>query len=145
MNSDDEVRANFGRIWPQHVGSLTAFLIECRAAFDGDLDMMLVLAVIGDRTFSQRHADPNLDFDGFQRAEVMTPTEDINIRSIAEFSSIPRETVRRKVTQLVEKGWVERNADGFLRATQKAKQDLEPLTQTSIRYIARMMNVLRQS
>lgn len=142
MNAEDEVRASFGRIWPAHVGSLTQFLIECRAAFDGDLDMFLVLAVIGDRTFSQRKADPGLDFDAFQHG-VSTPPEDINIRSIADFSGIPRETVRRKVAQLAEKGWVERKPDGFIVATAKAKQELAPLTGTSIRYLARMMGVLR--
>ena len=143
MNSNDEIRVNFGRIWPQHVGSLTAFLIDCRTAFEGDLDMLLVLSVIGDRTFSQRRADPGLDFDSFQKGSALTPPEDINIRSIALFSGIPRETVRRKVAQLTDKGWVERNADGFIVATQKAKQDLAPLTEASIKYLARMMDAFR--
>ena len=145
MNNEDEVKASFGKIWPVHVGSLTRFLIDCRAAVDGDLDMFLVLAVIGDRTFSQRHANPALDFESFQKAPVTSPPEDINIRSIAEFSGIPRETVRRKVAQLAEKGWVTRKGDGFIVATDKAKRELEPLTHASIRYLARMMSVLRET
>jgi hypothetical protein len=143
VTSDEEVRANFGRVWPQHVSSLTSFLIECRAAFDGDLDMFLVLAVIGDRSFSQRRADPEMDFDTFQRGPSLTPPEDINIRSIADFSGIPRETVRRKVALLTGKGWVTRTADGYVVATEKAKQELTPLTEASIRYIARMMSLFR--
>ena len=139
---EDEVRAKFGKIWPVHVGSLTQFLIECRRHFDGDLDMMLVLAVIGDRTFSQRRADPTLDFETFQSSPAQTPAEDINLRSIADFSGIPRETVRRKVGQLADKGWIERKGDGFIVATMKAKQDLEPLTLTSIKYVARMMSLM---
>jgi hypothetical protein len=137
---EERVRANFGRIWPVHVSSLTRFLIECRHTFDGDLDMLLVLAVIGDRTFSHRRANPALDFDAFQsREKEQTPPEDINVRSIADFSGIPRETVRRKVAQLLEKGWVTRNDDGFITASRQANTELEPLTRTSIRYIARMM------
>ena len=55
---DDEVKAAFGKVWPVHVHSLTRFLIECRKHFNDDLDMFLVLAVIGERTYSQLHAYP---------------------------------------------------------------------------------------
>lgn len=136
---EDVVRTNFGKIWPAHVGSLTWFLIECRRHFDGDLDMMLVLSVIGDRTFSQQNADPRMDFEGFRASQVSTPAHDINIRSISDFSGIPRETVRRKVGQLVRKGWIDRTDDGFLVATKRAKEELEPLTLVSINYLSRMM------
>jgi DNA-binding MarR family transcriptional regulator len=144
VNREEEIRQKFGRIWPAHVSSLARFLIECRKTFDGDLDMFLVLVVIGDSTFSQRNADPRLDFDRFHAPRSLTPPEDINIRSIADFSGIPRETVRRKVAQLAEKGWVTRKEDGFVVATEKAKQELMPLTQASVKYLARMMAVLRE-
>jgi hypothetical protein len=144
LTSENRVRSNFGKIWPAHVGSLTQFLIECRRHFDGDMDMFLVLCVIGDRTFSQRKADPSVDYESFRATAVSTPPEDINIRSIADFSGIPRETVRRKVGQLEEKGWIARKDDGFIVATLKAKQDLEPLTLTSIKYVARMMKLLAE-
>jgi len=145
MTTEDVVRAKFGKIWPAHVGSLTGFLIDCRRYFDGDLDMMLVLAVIGDRTFSNRNADPTMNFEQFQAAPALTTPEDINIRSIADFSGIPRETVRRKVGQLADKGWIERKGDGFIVATQKSKQDLEPLTLSSIKFVARMMRLLEDA
>lgn len=144
MTSEDDVRSRFGKIWPAHTASLTRFLIDCRAAFGGDLDMFLVLAVIGDRSFSQRKADPAIDFKTFQSAPNGTSPMDINIRSISDFSGIPRETVRRKVNQLAEKGWVTRKEDGFIVATEKAKRELEPLTVSSIKYIARMLDLLRE-
>lgn len=145
VNAEDEVRAKFGKIWPAHVGSLARFLIESRAAFGGDLDMFLVLVVIGDSTFSQRHANPEMDFNTFQTQPQGAPPEDINIRSISDFSGIPRETVRRKVAQLAERGWVVRKEDGFIVATEKAKRELEPLTLASIRYLGRMWGVLREA
>lgn len=145
MKFEDEIRANFGRIWPAHVASLTRFLIECRRVFDGDLDMFLVLAVIGDRTFSQRKVDPGTTFEQFRLPVQITTPEDINIRSIADFSGIPRETVRRKVAQLTERGWVTKTDDGFLVASLKAKEELEPLTETSISYIASMMRLFAAS
>jgi hypothetical protein len=142
---EDEVKAAFGKVWPVHVASLTRFLIECRQVFDGDLDMFLVLAVIGDRTFSQRHADPEMNYEAFQSPErPLTQTLDINLRSIAEYSGIPRETVRRKILELEERGWITRMENGSLTATRKATADLQPLTQTSIEYVAGMMELLQQ-
>ena len=142
MNAEDEIRDKFGTIWPAHVSSLTQLMIACRRSFDGDLDMFLVMCVIGDRSFSARKVDPGMDYDGFRNASV-TPPEDINIKSISDFSGIPRETVRRKVAQLADKGWVSRNAEGFVVATHQAKADLEPLTLASIKYVARMMQLFR--
>lgn len=66
---EDEVKAIFGKLWPAHVSSLTKPMIACRKAFDGDLDMFLVLAVIGDRTCSQRHAHPDMTCDDFNSGE----------------------------------------------------------------------------
>lgn len=55
-----DIERNFGLVWPQHVSSLTQLLIAARSTFACDLDMFLVLAVIGDRTFSARSVDPKL-------------------------------------------------------------------------------------
>lgn len=143
---EDEVKTVFGKVWPVHVHSLTRFLIECRKSFDGDLDMFLVLAVIGERTYSQQHADPSLTYDEFQSGRAAnTRVRDINLRSIAEFSGIPRETVRRKIAALAERGWVERNGDESLVATRKASVDLQPLTLESISYIAQMLTLVRDA
>lgn len=145
MSVEDEIKAAFGKVWPAHVASLTRLLIECRRTFDGDLDLFLVLAVIGDRTFSQRHADPSVDYETFRQGGARaTPTLDINIRSIADYSGIPRETVRRKIAELEAKGWVQRGPDGFITATRAASADLEPLTRSSITYVAGMMKLFRQ-
>lgn len=142
----DEVKAVFGRVWPTHVQSLTKFLIECRRAFDGDLDMFLVLAVIGEQTYSQKHADPNMTYETFRSPDAPpTSVIDINLRSIADFSGIPRETVRRKINELERKGWITRNESGSLAATRTAKADLEPLTEAAIKYVSRMLTLLREA
>jgi hypothetical protein len=62
MHRFDEqyIRAHFGRIWPRHVDTLTWFSIQCRKHLDGDLDLLLALAVIGDRSFSAARAPEQL-------------------------------------------------------------------------------------
>ncbi len=143
---DVKIMAAFGRIWPAHVSSLADFLIACRTSFNGDLDMFLVMTVIGDRTFSQRHVDPDLDYETFRSGVGPSTTSlDINLRSIADFSGIPRETVRRKINQLVKLGWVVKQPNGSLLATSKARDDLEPLTRASIQYISRMQKLFSET
>lgn len=140
---DEKILKEFGVIWPRHVSSLAQFLIASRTHFDGDLDLFLVLCIIGDRTFSARHVPPDMEFEAWKNAAVIgVRSEDINVQSISDFSRIPRETVRRKLNILVEKGWVTRDERGFITATVKAKNDLAPLTQASLVYLTKMKAVL---
>ena len=139
-----DIKQRFGLVWPAHVTNLTQLLIAARNAFDGDLDMFLVLAVIGDRTFSAQNADPDQSYESWQsQGSPLVVPEDINIRSIADYSGIPRETVRRKLAILIDKGWVSRDDDNILAATSKARLELEPLTLASIRYLNQMFGLLR--
>ena len=140
---DETVLRDFGIIWPRHVASLTQFLIDCRKHFDGDLDLFLVLCVIGDRTFSAAYVPPGMDFGTWNSNRAsQVRTIEINVQSVSDYSGIPRETVRRKLQILLEKGWVERDERGFVIATDKAKQDLSPLTMISLGYLSKMKEVL---
>jgi hypothetical protein len=139
----DEELSDFGRIWPQHVASLTRFLIDCRRNFDGDIDLFLVLCIIGDRTFPAHRARSAMDFETSGKTNAKgLKSEDVNPQSISDFSGIPRETVRRKLKALFEKGWVARDERGVIIATTKAKNDLAPLTMSTIAYLAQMKKAL---
>lgn len=133
------LRERFGLLWPAHVETLTRFLIECRRHFHGDLDLFLVMCIIGDRTLARGNTSPKMTYDDFN--DPLRPpieAEGLNARSIADFSGIPRETVRRKVQDLINLGWVLRDDAGFLRATDNARIDLMPLTETSFDYLVQM-------
>jgi hypothetical protein len=143
-SAGQEIRDNFGKVWPAHVSNLTGFLISARSAFGGDLDLFLVLAVIGDRTFASGRVPPSLSFGDFMSEGGAKPEPiSLNTHSISQFSRIPRETVRRKVQELVDRGWVERSEDGSLTATRKAAVDLLPLTEASMKYLTRMSELFR--
>ncbi len=104
------IKSNFGTIWPVHLAACSRLLMQLRARLDGDLDLALVLAVIGSRTRPQlwnaRLADGGRMTRGQDHDDRQRP---INMQSVAEYSGIPRETVRRKVAILQEKGWVARD------------------------------------
>lgn len=134
--SEESLRGNFGKLHALHVAALSRHLIECRNACDGDLDLFLVLTIIGERTFTARNAPDAMSHDEFLKGTVrdIEPAA-INLQSIADFSGIPRETVRRKIDILIGKGWVERDARKFVTATDKANESLYGLTASTLRYL----------
>jgi predicted transcriptional regulator len=137
------IDARFGQIWPVHVEGFTQLLILLRQQFDGDLDMLLVMAVIGEATLP-KHLLP----DGFDYSAQLAGQGEqigkrpINTQSIADFSGIPRETVRRKLQVLVQKGWIERNKTGEWIATRTASKELQPATEATLEYLAKLREVL---
>lgn len=134
--SEETLRRNFGRVHALHVAALAQHLIACRAVCDGDLDLFLVLTIIGERTFSPHNAPDAMSHEAFLSGTVRdVEPEAINLQSIADYSGIPRETVRRKIETLIEKGWVERDARRFVTATDKANESLRGLTASTLRYL----------
>ncbi|WP_296701149.1 hypothetical protein [Thiocapsa sp. UBA6158] len=49
----EDLTRHFGRIWPIHTAEFCDLLVILRRTFGGDLDSMLVLAVIGTRTLAR--------------------------------------------------------------------------------------------
>lgn len=130
----DELAANFGHIWPVHVEHFAELLIALRRQFGGDLDRMLVLAVIGLRTLPPRRVEGR-SYTEFQAGQLAEQGRPINVQSIADTTGIPRETVRRKVAELEAAGWIERHAGGRLEVAPRAREDLAPATQATMRYL----------
>jgi len=62
------------------------------------------------------------------------------MQSIADYTGIPRETVRRKVKRLEAKAWLSRRTDGSLVVGSRAATDLDRATGYSIDYIAAILD-----
>lgn len=133
---------HFGDVWPTHNRGFTELLIACRQLFDGDLDQVLILSAIGERTLTPERARgltyPEF-IDGRRAAELRRR---VNTQSIADSTGIPRETVRRKIACLIDRGWIERHDDCTFSVTEKAALDLAPATQVSFDYLLAIGNVL---
>ncbi len=135
------IKENFGHIWPHHLEAFTRLLVQLHAEFDGDLELLLVLAVIGDRTRSERWKPELLTYRQLTQSDGLEHLQmPINIQSVADYSGIARETVRRKINVLHEKGWIKRDENGNLHVSDKAAKDLERATSDSITYLARMLS-----
>ena len=113
-------------------------LCDCSRVFKGDLIEMTVLAVIGQMfvRYHNNEATRNYALDG----EVLT----ISIAQISEATSIPRETVRRKLLLLQKRGWVEQMDNGgwtmkIVDGQSNANKDLQTL---QMRSLTRLMNLV---
>ncbi len=79
---------------------VTEHLIDCSRAFNGDLQEVLVLAVVGQVFMHVRRQDG---------VDPATITRSIAASRIADITGIPRQTVRRKLASLGARGWVEQD------------------------------------
>lgn len=143
----DELHMHFGRIWPVHVREFAELLIALRRHFLGDLDLMLVLAVIGSRTLPARRLE-GMSYAEFADGRVGRLTHNpnfTNVQSVAECSGIPRETVRRKVRELEMLGWVRRQEGGYLVVSEEAREALAPATEATLGYLAAIGSALLEA
>jgi hypothetical protein len=106
---------------------------------------MLVLGIIGSRHLARGRIG-HLSYDqivsGSPPEKAPAP---INAQSIADYSGIPRETVRRKVRDLERSGWVERTDNGLLTVGHRAAQDLAPATAATLHYLATIVTVCNEA
>lgn len=134
------LKTHFGIVWPVHLVGFTRLLVHLRTRFDGDLDLALILAVIGSRTQLESWTRELTEFGQLTNTFGSDGRQlPINIQSVADYSGIPRETVRRKVAILQDKGWLTRDADGHLAISRNAASDLEASTGETISYLAALL------
>ena len=140
--SKQPIRQQFGDFWPTHTRAFGDFLIEARRGFGGDLDSLLILTVIGGRSMaSYRAMGMNYEefLDGKPSSEQLPRYT--NIQSIAEVTGIPRETARRKVRDMIARGWIEDTAHGLV-ASRTCANELEAVTEATFRYLETMLNCI---
>lgn len=145
LESEAWVRGNLAQIWPVHLAGFTRLLGALRQAVGGDLDLVLILAVIADRTpreaWSKRLSPSGRLTRGNPERVWQEP---INVQSIADSCGIPKETVRRKVNELVKRGWIARDRSGYLSVTPQAARALKAETEASISYLAALRSTLME-
>lgn len=105
-------------------------------AFDGDMVAAIVLGEIAHRNVEawladHENAEQALD-DPARRTNVMRPC---NALSIADACKLPRETVRRKVVMLAERGYIYRSDEGYLYLTTNVGDDFVDMTADIVEHL----------
>lgn len=98
--------------------------------FDGDFELFHIIGVIAARS-ADHPAMAEIAISSLENGDMDIPSLHTNARSVAASTGIPVETVRRKVLQLIDKGWISRN-DHLLAFTPAGAQALTPVRQALI-------------
>lgn len=117
---------------------LIGHMVDAATVFDGDYQEMLVLAVLGQARLGAVRAAANSDFTVL---DVDAAAESTNASRIADITRIPRQTVRRKLASLMERGWIECDEAGAYRLVSvgghsSARRDLAELDRRAIHRVA---------
>jgi len=93
------------------------YLHRLRKAFDGDFMMAIVLGEIGHHNASSFFSSGEGIRTGIDPDEFRELMECCNAHSLSAATGIPRETIRRKIDALLERGWIEKVERKGLRIT----------------------------
>jgi hypothetical protein len=120
------VAENYPRIATDLLAPILDLLRLAREYCDGDVDKFLVIVLVAIRT--TKHPDfAKLSPQQLISGEVpVFPGLGTNARSIAQSLDIPKETIRRKVAELIDAGWLVRDRSR-LYFTAHAYQKLAPV------------------
>jgi hypothetical protein len=138
--------------YPYTAKALVTPLVELlrlsRDTFGGDIDRGLVFYVIAVRTI-EHHKFKTLSTEDLESGALHDPPSlHTNARSIAESLGIPRESVRRRVQQLISSGLVVRHSSGLI-ATSKGMAELAPvrrfLVNLAVRYFHTVRSVISEA
>jgi hypothetical protein len=119
------LRQNYGRLARELLSPVFELLRIGRECAEGDLDKLLIVIAVAMRT-----AEHN-KIGEYDLAEVLSgavdtyPSLSTNVRSVADSTGIPKETVRRKTQALVEAGWIIRQ-ENSLSLSPKASRAITP-------------------
>ena len=139
----DAVRTALEARYPAYqycmVEFLTEHLADLARVFDGDLQEALVLAIIG-QVRLRAHIEQAKAAAG---AAPRSFDASISASRLADVTGIPRQTVRRKLQALEDRGWIERNSDASFSLVVRdgvsmARQKLDPLDRRAIDRTARL-------
>lgn len=120
---------------------LSQFLADGLRAFGGDLEELMVMAIVG-----QMHIRGSLDastrVDG--KPTKTSARVSISASRISDVTGIPRQTVRRKLEVLERRGWIERDSQAKWRLRMEdgrpvAQAGLNALNEAGTARFARLM------
>jgi hypothetical protein len=135
-SASDLLSQNYGLVAKDLFTPLLDVFGAARTAFDGDVEKAVVLLEVAVRTMqdpSLSHLDLKTVLSG---AIESYPSLSTNMRSVADSSGIPKETVRRKVAALVEDGLILRHGNNLSLST-KATPAMTPIRDALLKLAVR--------
>ena len=131
----DALAANYPEVQYAFVHFLSEHLVDCCRSFDGDLEIPLILSVVGQAHIAAFLAKPDERHNRIDYG--------VSALRVADITGLPRETVRRKLKRMEKAGWLRDTPAGWTLEGQNAvdvvaKRDLEDLDRRGIDRLARL-------
>jgi hypothetical protein len=141
----DEIEANYPAIAADLIEPVLLFMTVARDVLGGDSEKILLMLVIGVRT-KQDPRFAKLTVEELDSGAVpVLPSLGVNVSSIAASTGIPKETVRRKVAELVDAGFLVRKgsdlrytAKGYA-AVARAREAIERLAARNYQTVSQLL------
>jgi hypothetical protein len=131
-------RSDFTRFQGIWVEEHLRLMKALRVHFGNDLDKVMIIAAIGQQQLRDP-ALPRLEYaSSGEGGLVGDPARFTNVDRLAAATGIPRESVRRKVSELIAAGWVERVGTRALAVRPQAALDMQPASQVEFDMLDRM-------
>jgi DNA-binding transcriptional ArsR family regulator len=104
-----ELVDQFGKSYPTYQYAFVDFIVEhltdLSRSFEGDFQQVMLLAILGQRRLKAQ-------IMAGRPGRALAPTTAVSASRLADVTGIPRETVRRKLATLKDRGWIEQEPDG---------------------------------
>jgi hypothetical protein len=113
-------------------------LCDLRAAVGNDLDKVIIIGVIGQCMIKALVTDARSYKELVDGSYAIDEDRLTNIESVSASTGLPRESVRRKVWELIEAGWLARTARGRLTVEPAARIAFKECSATEHRLIGNM-------
>lgn len=118
----DQLEANYHCVARDLLRQLLETMHVVYGLFGGDFEAFYILAVIAQRTAEHQDFRASPLCDWLKDDSPDLPSLTTNIRSVAQGTGIPEETVRRKIMALVARGWVSRDGNRLSYTAQGAQE-----------------------
>jgi hypothetical protein len=122
-------RSDFPRYQTIWVEEHLRLMLALRRFVANDLDKIIILAVIGQQQLSDPTRPPAAYAPSDEAPPPVYSARFTNVDRISAATGIPRESVRRKVNELIEAGWVVRIGSRALAVLPGAAVDMQPATE----------------
>jgi hypothetical protein len=134
------LEANYPTVQYHYVQFLAEHLTDCRKTLGGDFDDLMMLAVLGQRLLQARRDYAAGDTEAVERVWM-------SALRLSDVTGVPRESVRRKLKRLAERGWVTQDpAQGWRLAGSfdkpRARIDLGDLDRRGLERLGKLMTAL---
>lgn len=133
--------ANYPQVQYHFVQFVSEHLTDCARVFRGDMEKLLILAVLGQRYIEGARFDPTA-------SDLDTARVWMSTLRLADVTGLPRETVRRKLKAMEADGWLRQERGkgwtlaGEIRQT-VVREQFGELDRRGLERLARLLAALR--